>query len=571
VGHAEGMTDCRSGFLPTPQGVLATFAMLPVSRPLRGIVVLCPPLFEERKACATVFTALAQQISANGFGVLRFDPRCTGESPGAFRDGTVTAWCEDTDAVIAFARRTGVPVILLGIRFGALLAVSALQFASVDAIVLWEPIADGAEALRQAVQRKRVNDMAAFGVSEASRLDLDTAWDRGEDVDLDGYLVSAVLRRELLVLSPDPIPSRCPVLLVQIRPGRTADAAAARLCPSAERTICATPSFWSSVGILDVSQPVREISDWLAMRFDAGQGGLEQGGHVWDLHFPGSASPESTASGPTVVTLESVRGTPLQAVWLQPAPAPRLKVLFLAGWSGCRLGPHNVFVELARRLEREGIASLRLDYGGRGDSLGDAAATTIQSMAEDARTALQWMRLQDDPEVPCALVAICSGCKVAVSVASEEPDLRLLALWSPEPMGALRPSDTNRRKSRSMLHAYVIKALRRETWSKLLRGGIQGRMVGRALLRHETRGLGEARIEDAVLAKFPSFQGRILCVFGEGDPEAKGSETAYSAYFRQHGISCDRRWIARAGHSFYRSDWADALMAQTCDWLKACL
>jgi dienelactone hydrolase len=211
-----------------------------------------------------------------------------------------------------------------------------------------------------------------------------------------------------------------------------------------------------------------------------------------------------------------------------------------------------------------------MDFGGRGDSFGDPEKTTIASMTEEAKAALAWMRGRSGggAHVPTVIVAICSGCKVAIGAAAEVEGLRGLCLWSPEPMGALRPRSTNRRKTLAMLRVYARKLLRPETWRKIFGGRVRGAMVGKALMRHETRGDDEARREDDVLAKFQAYDGEILAVFGSGDPEAAGSEKVYAEYCRRYDISLERHVIVRAGHSFYRAEWADELLGMTLEWIK---
>jgi len=265
------------------------------------------------------------------------------------------------------------------------------------------------------------------------------------------------------------------------------------------------------------------------------------------------------------VDIRSTRGDVLHAVWhgTDSAP-PRRFALFLSGWTGCGLGPHNVFVTMARRLASEGVGCLRIDFGGRGDSEGDPAAASIAGMADDARSALAWLRdRQGASQGDLAIVAICSGCKVAIGAAAAEADVRSLCLWSPEPMGSLRPSTTNRRKTRAALRTYFLKLLRPETWRKLLSGRVRGGMVRKALLAHETRAEDEATQEDAVLTRFRDYRGRVFAVFGEGDPEAAGSEAAYGTFCARHGIPWERHVIPREGHSFYRAEWADELVAAT--------
>lgn len=158
------------------------------------------------------------------------------------------------------------------------------------------------------------------------------------------------------------------------------------------------------------------------------------------------------------------------------------------------------------------------------------------------------------------VAAICSGCKVAISVAAAEPDIAALALWSPESMGALRAAATGRRRSWGALKTYAIKLTRRETWVKLATGRVRTDMIRNALVRHETRSAREAAEEDRILERFRGYAGRIRFIFGGSDPDAPGSSAAYAAFCTRHGIRHDVYTVPCAGHSFYGLSWeADAL------------
>lgn len=54
------------------------------------------------------------------------------------------------------------------------------------------------------------------------------------------------------------------------------------------------------------------------------------------------------------------------------------------GVNGSKIGPSRGFVDLAERLAREGIATVRLDYRGAGDSEGDSALLSLSTAIEDA-------------------------------------------------------------------------------------------------------------------------------------------------------------------------------------------
>ena len=65
-----------------------------------------------------------------------------------------------------------------------------------------------------------------------------------------------------------------------------------------------------------------------------------------------------------------------------------LVIMIHGGPGGDHNGPSNIFIKTAHALAREGIASLRFDFRGSGDSEGDFVDTTIQGEVDDLATAL---------------------------------------------------------------------------------------------------------------------------------------------------------------------------------------
>jgi pimeloyl-ACP methyl ester carboxylesterase len=168
---------------------------------------------------------------------------------------------------------------------------------------------------------------------------------------------------------------------------------------------------------------------------------------------------------------------------------------------------------------------------------------------------------------PIVLLAICSGCKVAIGAAAAEADVARLALWSAESMGSLRHAVTGSRKQLAVLRTYARKLLRPETWRKLLRGQVRAGMVGKALVQAEVRSPAEARAEDETLRAFRQFRGDILFVFGGSDPDTPGSSQAYAQYCRAHSIGHTCHVVPHAGHSYYGMDWEQEVLLVTKKWL----
>ena len=502
--------------------------------------LLVLPFAEERKGALPVFVELARALAERHTASLLFDFAGCGDSDGAFEQIGPDAFEADCACAWAWlgAAFPEAPRLILGLRTGALLAQRlAARHPEASALVLWSPVS-GADFLRQLLQRRMVNDMVAYGKARESRAALEARLAGGETVDLDGYPVSGALHAWLQRLVPQPVAAATCVL----SGGHDEKTAAACLPDGAEhaRPALRYPPFWNTVGHVDLAPLIAATADWIA--------GQKAGAPQPAAAPVGHASPEER-----FVSFPSAQA--VRAVFDPPSGAPRGGVLFLHGWSGDRTGPHRLFTRFGRRLAEQGWLCLRPDFVGRGLSDGAAADASIAGMTRDARAALAVLRSRLPTGAPVAIVAICSGCKVALSLAAQEPALDRLLLWSAESMGSLRSAATGLRKTLQALATYARKLSRPETWKKILRGHVQTGMVTKALTRHETRSAAEAAAEDQTLKRFRSFRAPLLFVFGGSDPDAPGSSQAYARFCTAHRIPHEIHTIPHAGHSYYGEAW----------------
>jgi len=277
----------------------------------------------------------------------------------------------------------------------------------------------------------------------------------------------------------------------------------------------------------------------------------------------------STPTPPTETPITlACEGLRVHGILHRPAAGgvPAAGVVFCHGWSGDRQGPHRMFVKTARRLAAQGIASLRLDFRGRGSSEGATADATIQGMIADTRAAVEAL-CRETGVAAVFLVGICSGGKVAIGAALGEPRVRGLVLWSAEALGDLRSVDTNRRKSLHTMKIYLRKLASPAVWRKLVTGRVNVKGVQKALVQHETRSADEARQENAMLAAFRQWRGEILFVYGGNDPDTRLAGVNYQAFCRAAAIPSQFHEIAEANHSFYGLAWEAEVMQRSVDWL----
>ncbi len=545
----------RSFFIESPVGALAATLFLPTQA--RAALLLIPPLAEERKGVLPVFVQCARTLANQGVASLLFDFCGSGDAEGDFAEqlpeslenGCESAWQWLTQ------KFAPLPCHILGARSGALLALGmARRHPNTASCTLWAPVA-GVDFVHQLLQRRMVNDMIAYGKARAQRAELEQRWQKGETLDLDGYEFNARLHAWLQthsVIGEATTNDLTATPVLCLSGGH--DTKTATLCHGYDKSRdLRFPPFWNTVGHVDVTPLIDATKEWLSARMPTND-------HPVD---PEAIIGELPHSAPFAQFVTIGAQGEISAIFDLPAGRPKAGALFLHGWSGDRTGPHRLFVQYARELANQGVLTMRLDFFGRGLSGGAASEASIARMAEDAQAGLAALRAKLPPDAPIRVVAICSGCKVAITLAAHNPWLEKLILWSAESMGDLRSRSTGRRKTLQMLLSYALKLRQPETWRKIFKGKVQANLVTKALVKHETRSAQEALWESGVLERFRAFRNPILFVFGGSDPDAPGSSQAYQRFCKKNGQPCKTYLIANAGHSFYGVEWTRELLRIT--------
>ncbi len=133
------------------------------------------------------------------------------------------------------------------------------------------------------------------------------------------------------------------------------------------------------------------------------------------------------------VTLES-NGQKVFAIFHVPKnfQPPFPAVLLCHGFGGNKSGKSRLFVKLSERLAEAGIASLRFDFRGAGDSEGSFQETTIQTLLQDAEAAFHFLSQHaaiDSRRL--GLLGRSLGGMIAILTAPQCGGIKALALWAP--------------------------------------------------------------------------------------------------------------------------------------------
>jgi pimeloyl-ACP methyl ester carboxylesterase len=181
--------------------LLGSFHVAQRLQPRSTAVLLCNPFGEEASRSHRTFRVLATQLERAGFSVLRFDYAGTGDSLGSTEDASVETWIRDIgDAAQKLLDVSGARgIALVGLRFGASLAMLASARGGLRPrhLLMWDPIVDGGEYLRELVTQHETYMREELGPSwqDRTRKHAD-----GSPAEAFGAPISAELRAALATI-----------------------------------------------------------------------------------------------------------------------------------------------------------------------------------------------------------------------------------------------------------------------------------------------------------------------------------------------------------------------------------
>jgi alpha-beta hydrolase superfamily lysophospholipase len=493
-------------------------------------VLLLPPFGWEAMTSHRALREWGDRLAAAGRPALRIDLPGTGDSGGSPRDGDLPArWLGAVELAVAWLRaHSGAPrLAVAGVGLGGLLAGQALaRGAAIDDLVLWGAPARG---------RKLVRELRAFARMEASGhaaqgAPPDPGLADGE-LAAAGYLLTASTRAalEAIDLSALPaLPEPGPRVLILDRDGVAADddLPASLTAAGAEVTHDPGTGYGAVVGgdmqRVDVpAAALDRISAWL----DAGRGRSSR------------AVAQLPPAARDTAELGDVRETPLTighslaGVLAEPVERePELTLVLLNAGPQRRIGPNRMWVEVARRWAPRGIASLRLDVAGIGDSDGVPAGWEQEHLLyaperlDEVTAALDALERRGLPP-RFVLMGLCSGANWAFHVAQRDPRVLAGILLNPRALfwsrWAARGHDARR----------VRALVRAGAWQRVLSGDVQLRhalgaalSVARYALRWPLRrmrprtGQGGGDPLGEALGRLEGAERRLLLLFTDREP-----------------------------------------------------
>ncbi len=235
---------------------------------------------------------------------------------------------------------------------------------------------------------------------------------------------------------------------------------------------------------------------------------------------------------------------------------PHPAIILLHGFTGDKTGPHRLFVHAARAFAAAGIATLRFDMRGSGESEGEFQDVTIPSEVRDSQAALDWLLTR--PEIDTnrvGLLGLSLGGILASIVAGRSTGrISSLAYWSAAANAEVFMHTANRTAEKSGVSTESLMN--------------QLQTMGYIMVWSHPVGLPMVQtfFQQEPLAELQSYTGNALIIHNSGDPTVPVSQGhAYADHF---GTRATIHILDDNTHTFDNPPNEQQAIQLTIDWLK---
>lgn len=280
-------------------------------------------------------------------------------------------------------------------------------------------------------------------------------------------------------------------------------------------------------------------------------------------------------------------GEALVAIATVPEAPGARGVMIVVGGPQYRAGSHRQFTLLARALARQGIAAMRFDCRGMGDSGGEPRS--FEDVEPDIRAAIDHFCSRVPAVKEVVLWGLCDAASAALFYAHRDPRVTGLVLLNPWVR-------TSQGVAKAYLkHYYGSRIVDAELWRRIARGEFDYAAAARSLLSLAGTALGLKKRDEAAGDRpvtsggavapadrplpermadgLERFRGRVLLILSGKDLTAQEFNELARASRRWGRLlsapRVERRDLPEANHTFSSREWRDQVAAWTAAWVRS--
>lgn len=444
----------------------------------RGVVI-CPAFGIEELCTHRFMRHLADQLSEAGLPTVRIDYHGTGNSLGDdLEPQRLDAWLQSIrDAVAWLRNEVGVTeVVLVGFRLGSLLAAEAArQLGDIHTLVMLAPVVSGKAYLRE---------MRALGmlIAQTARVVTPAEVEPFDGIEAAGFLTTSATTSALQKLDLMTVAPPAPRVLLMGKPDAPVDAKLG--------------THWLMQG---ATVSVQVLQGFAEMEWNSTFAELPPDVFLPAVEWLLQSAPAAGALTPVLpeARLEYAHWQEMPVhfgpqaglfgVYCRPAPYipaedPLPAIVFINHGANHHIGWARMFVHFARAFAAQGIATLRIDISGLGDSPAHADRNENELygryLQHDVRGAVDW--LQGRGHRLITLVGHCTGAHLGFYSALRDPRVANLVMLNLQRFFWERGKtlqDARKQAGFRSTDWYWSSLRHPATWKRLLTGDINTRAI----------------------------------------------------------------------------------------------
>ncbi|MBO3809180.1 MAG: alpha/beta hydrolase [Candidatus Brockarchaeota archaeon] len=248
----------------------------------------------------------------------------------------------------------------------------------------------------------------------------------------------------------------------------------------------------------------------------------------------------------------NVMGGRIHGVMHVPNVTPAPTVVFCHGFTGNRIETHRLFVRAARKMSREGIAAVRFDFRGSGESEGEFEKMTVSSEISDLNGVLSFLLERSEvARDKIGVLGLSLGGAVSILTAVRNQSVKAVCTWS-------SPAEFRLISDGEKAFGMDLKSILEKGYVDLPSGYRVGRDFFTDVLKHD------------ILDSCSKISPRPLLII-HGSEDAVVPVTHAHMLYDKAGEPKKLVIIEGADHTFSRRDWEDRVIQVTTEWFKETL